>query len=221
VAQLADCWNHIGVWGEATCPELQQVVHCRNCPVYAAGGHQLLECEPPEAYLHEWTHVLAQETGEVRAADALSVLIFRLGMAWLALPTHVCKEVTEMRAIHTLPHRSGRILLGLVNIRGEIHLCISLSQLMGLEQAHDPSETMRHKAYKRLVVMERERDRWVFPVDEIHGIYDFHPRAVQHAAVPVAKTTPTFTMGILDWQDKRVGYLAPEPLFSALHREIV
>jgi len=197
------------------------VVHCRNCPVYAAAGRQLLEREPSEDYLRAWTRLLAEEQEEVRTADAISVLIFRLGMAWLALPTHVCKEVAEMRAIHTLPHRSGRILLGLVNIGGEIHMCVSLSQLLGLEQANDPSEPIRHKAYKRLVVVERETDRWVFLVDEVHGIHHFHPRVLQNVPVPVTRATSMFTKGIIDWQDKGVGYLDPDLLFAALSREIV
>ena len=59
--------------------------------------------------------------------------IFRLGREWLALPTHVCQEMAEMRPIHTLPHRSGPVLLGLVNIRGSIRLCVSLRELLGLE----------------------------------------------------------------------------------------
>lgn len=113
-----DCWNQIGVAGDGTCPELERVVHCRNCPVYSASGRHLLEREPPEDYLREWTQALAEEKGEDKAADTLSVLIFRLGQEWLALPTHVCQEVAEMRPIHILPHRSGPVLLGLANIRG-------------------------------------------------------------------------------------------------------
>src|SRR4029077_5730556 len=27
-----DCWNRIGVRGDASCPELKHHVHCRNCP---------------------------------------------------------------------------------------------------------------------------------------------------------------------------------------------
>jgi chemotaxis-related protein WspD len=194
-------------------------MHCRNCPVYAAAGRQWLEREPSEDYLHAWTRLLAAEQAEVRAADAISVLIFRLGMAWLALPTHVCKEVAEMRAIHTLPHRSGRILLGLVNIGGEIHLCVSLSQLLGLDQATDPGEPIR-QAYKRLVVVARDTDRWVLVVDEVHGIDHFHPRVLQHVSVPVPGATPMFTKGRIDWHDTGVDYLDPDLVFAALSREI-
>lgn len=173
-------------------------------------------------YLREWTPLLASEQEEVGAAETLSVLVFRLGMAWLALPTHVCKEVAERRAIHTLPHRRGGILLGLVNIRGELHLCISLGQLLGLEPGHDPSATLRPQAYQRLLVIERAGDLWVFPVDEIHGMHHFPPHALQHhVSAPAAKATPILAGGIIDWHDKEVSYLDAELLFATLHREIV
>jgi chemotaxis-related protein WspD len=175
----------------------------------------------PEDAVSEGTHLPDYEQEDVRAAEALlSVLVFRLGMTWLALPTHVCKEVAEKRAIHTLPHRRGSVLLGLVNIRGEIHLCISLSQILGLEHGHDSSATMHPRAYQRLVVMERAGDRWVFLVDEIKGIHHFPPSAL-HVSVPVAAATSTLTRGIIDWQDKGVSYLDSELLFAALNREIL
>jgi chemotaxis-related protein WspD len=73
--------------------------------------------------------------------------------------------------------------------------------------------------------VERDKDRWVFLVDEIHGIHHFHPKALQ--PVPVTATTatpllwPAATTGVIDWQDTGVGYLDPELVFSALHREIL
>jgi chemotaxis-related protein WspD len=188
--------------------------------VYTAAGRQLLEREPSAAYLHEWTHVLAQEQEEGRAAAALSALIFRLDTAWLALPTQVCKEVAEMRAIHTLPHRSGGILLGLVNIRGEIHLCLSLSRLLGLEQSQERGETKRQQASPRLLVVQRARDCWSFLVDEIQGVHHFHPRVLQPVPDAVA-TTPVFAQGTIAWRNISVGYLDPELVFAALYREIV
>jgi len=216
-----DCWNQIGVSGDGTCPELAKVIHCRNCPIYAAGGRSLLEREPPADYLREWTQTLAEEKDEDQAEDALSVLIFRLGREWLALPTHVCQEVAEMRPIHILPHRSGPVLLGLVNIRGQIRLCVSLRELLGLEPADDSGRTTHHKNPRCLVVIARDRDHWVLLVDEIYGVQRFHHSAVRDAPVTVAKATPGLTQGVIAWQEKGVGYLDDELLFLALRKEVL
>ncbi len=216
-----DCWNQIGVSGDGTCPELAKVIHCRNCPIYAAGGRSLLEREPPADYLREWTQALAEEKDEDQTEDALSVLIFRLGREWLALPTHVCQEVAEMRPIHILPHRSGPVLLGLVNIRGQIRLCVSLRELLGLEPADDSGRTTHHKNPRCLVVIARDRDHWVLLVDEIYGVQRFHHSAVRDAPVTVAKATPGLTQGVIAWQEKGVGYLDDELLFLALRKEVL
>ena len=216
-----DCWNQIGVFGDGTCPELAKVIHCRNCPVYAAGGRSLLEREPPADYLREWTQALAEAKDEDQAKDTLSVLIFRLGREWLALPTHVCQEVAEMRPIHILPHRSGPVLLGLVNIRGQIRLCVSLRELLGLEPGDDSGRTMNHKNPRCLVVIAGDSDHWVLLVDEIHGIQRFHLSAIRDAPVTVAKAAPRLTKGVIDWQDTGVGYLDDGLLFLALRKEVL
>ena len=216
-----DCWNQIGVFGDGTCPELEKFIHCRNCPVYAAGGRSLLERAPPADYLREWTQALAEAKDEDEAEDTLSVLIFRLGREWLALPTYVCQEVAEMRPIHTLPHRGGPVLLGLANIRGQIRLCVSLNELLGLEPADNTSRTTNHKDQQCLVVIARDTDHWVILVDELHGIQRFHLGAVRDAPVTVAKAMPRLTKAVIDWQDTGVGYLDDELLFLALRKEIL
>jgi chemotaxis-related protein WspD len=216
-----DCWNQIGVFGDGTCPELAKVIHCRNCPVYAAGGRSLLEREPPADYLREWTQALAEAKDEDQAEDTLSVLIFRLGREWLALPTHICQEVAEMRPIHILPHRSGPVLLGLVNIRGQIRLCVSLRELLGLEPGDDSGRTMNHKNPRCLVVIAGDSDHWVLLVDEIHGIQRVHLSAIREAPVTVAKAVPRLTKGVIDWQDTGVGYLDDGLLFLALRKEVL
>ena len=216
-----DCWNQIGVFGDGTCPELAKAIHCRNCPVYAAGGRSLLEREPPADYLREWTQALAEAKDEDRAEDTLSVLIFRLGREWLALPTHVCQEVAEMRPIHILPHRSGPVLLGLVNIRGQIRLCVSLRELLGLEPVDDSGRTMNHKNPRCLVVIAGDSDHWVLLVDELHGIQRVHLSAIREAPVTVAKAAPRLTKGVIDWRDTGVGYLDDGLLFLALRKEVL
>ena len=216
-----DCWNQIGVFGDGTCPELAKAIHCRNCPVYAAGGRSLLEREPPADYLREWTQALAEAKDEDRAEDTLSVLIFRLGREWLALPTHVCQEVAEMRPIHILPHRSGPVLLGLVNIRGQIRLCVSLRELLGVEPGDDSGRTMNHKNPRCLVVIAGDSDHWVLLVDELHGIQRVHLSAIRDAPVTVAKAAPRLTKSVIDWRDTGVGYLDDGLLFLALRKEVL
>ena len=81
-----DCWNVIGVQGDASCPELDKAIHCRNCPVFSAAGRGLLEQAFPRGYLEKWGHILAQNK-EVESAADLSLIVFRLGDEWLALRT--------------------------------------------------------------------------------------------------------------------------------------
>jgi chemotaxis-related protein WspD len=156
-----------------------------------------------------------------QAEEALSVLIFRLGREWLALPTHICQEVAEMRPIHTLPHLSGPVLLGLVNIRGQIRLCVSLSELLGLATADLTGQGTNHKNRQCLVVVARNSDHWVILVDELYGIQRFHLNAVRNAPMTVAKAMPRLTKGVIDWQDKSLGYLDDELVFLALRKEVL
>ena len=73
------------------------------------------------------------------------------------MPTSVIAEVAERRVIHSLPHRRTGIVLGVVNVRGELLVCVSLAQLLGVE--HKPEESApreRRQALRRLLVV---RDR--------------------------------------------------------------
>ena len=128
VGPVANCWNHIGVWGDRSCPELLKVVHCHNCPVFAGAGRRFLDAPSPDGYAQEWAERLAPPIEEA-ATDLQSVLIFRLGEEWLALPAQVLLEVAGPRPIHRIPHRAG-LLAGLVNIRGELYLCARLFQAL-------------------------------------------------------------------------------------------
>ena len=87
------CWTHIGVWGERTCPELAKVTHCHNCPVFAAAGRRFLDAPSRSEYLDEWTTRLAAPEDE-DVLDEFSVLLFRLGSEWFALPVAELVEVT-------------------------------------------------------------------------------------------------------------------------------
>src|SRR4051794_40963006 len=203
---VGDCWNQIGTSGDASCPELRTHVHCRNCPVFASAARAFFDRPAPGGYLAEWTRWLAQsedagdhEAGETITGgerDRVGVLIFRLGQEWLAFRTQTVAEVTLPRPVHRIPHRSSDVLIGLVNLRGQLQLCISLHGLLGVEASPGPrphAQTHRlslaqgttpesqkepgpggNSATGSHLVVLRDRERsetWVFAVDEVLGVH--------------------------------------------------
>lgn len=217
----SECGQLIGIWGDRSCPELKTHTHCRNCPVYSAGGRNLLERVAPAGYVSEWTDLLAEQK-EATAAGTVPVVIFRLGVEWLALPAGLFQEVTPVSPVRTLPHRSNDLLLGLVNIRGELQMCVSLSSLLRLDAAPAPAgKTLNSAAYKRMVVVEKEGNRWVFPVDEIYGVHRIATEEVRSAPATVSKVPDTYIKGMISWREESVSYLDDELLFYTLNKRLL
>jgi chemotaxis-related protein WspD len=167
-----ECWNAIGVFGDSTCPELNRFHHCTHCPVYAEGARKLLDQEAPADYLSEWTTVLAREK-EIPRKNTYSALLFRIANHLAALSTNVFREVVEIRKVHTIPHRSNDLLLGLVNIRGTLQLCVNLTNLFHLSPEEPLSGSLKvqpgtmNRVYRRMVVVEKDGNPWAFAVDEV------------------------------------------------------
>ena len=128
-----DCWGVVGVGGDRSCPELETYIHCRNCPVMANAAEAFFNRAPPDGYLDEWRRVL-ETTSENTESSGLSVLVFRLADEWFSLAAESLTEVTPLRRIHTIPHRSNSVFAGMVNVRGQLLLCCSLHGLLGLRQ---------------------------------------------------------------------------------------
>ena len=215
---LHDCWNHIGVSGDGSCPELKTVIHCRNCPTYSAAAANVLDRKIDQDYLTQWArHFRAERAATTEQND--SVVIFRIGAEWLALPAAVFHEVCDLRAIHSLPHRRNGTILGIANVRGALLVCVSLHALLGIDKAPSPAGQKR-LVHERLLVASREGERLVFPVDEVHGIHRFHPNQLAEAPATVSKSTATYTRGMLAWQDKSVGVLDDQLLFYSLNKSL-
>ena len=215
--ELRTCWSDIGVHGDGSCPQLKEFVHCRNCPVYSSAGVQLLNRPLPPAYRQEWTEHFSRKK-KTAAPARISAVLFRIESEWLALPTPAFQEVAERRRIHSLPHRRSGLVLGLVNIRGELMICVSLSRLLGLEKQGRVAP--RRGLFERLLVVNWEGSRLAFPVEEVHGILRFDAQELKEPPATVTKSSVSYTQGILPWQGRAVGFLKVEVLFPTLDRSL-
>jgi chemotaxis-related protein WspD len=238
-ATVYDCWNTIGVEGNGSCRELVKYVHCRNCPVYSAAGLQLLDRPLTPEYRREWTEHFAREKKLGTPAKS-SVVIFRVATEWLALPTSAFQEIAsacetggpvarghaagvisqaEHRVMHTLPHRRGKLVLGLVNVRGELTVCASLARLLGL--GHDAHREKKSRTvYDRLLVTHWIGGRLAFPVEEVHGIHRFQKNDLRDPPATVSRSSLTYTQGVISWRDRTVGVLNADALFASLNRNL-
>ncbi len=218
-AIVDDCWNRIGVYGDGACGALREHVHCRNCLAYSAAASMLLDRDVTSAYTEEWTAHFSRARSDEQA-DTESIVVFRIGDEWLGLPTAVFSEFVEMRGIHSLPHRRSGALLGLTNVRGELLVCMSLAQVLGIAADARSKEPRQRAVYRRLVVIHDKGSRIVFPVDEVDGIHRFHPGQLTEVPSTVAKATATYTKAMLPWRERSIGCLDEQLLFYALNRSL-
>jgi chemotaxis-related protein WspD len=218
-SDIDDCWNRIGVQGDLSCPALAQHIHCRNCPVYSAAAAVLLDREMSQSHVEERTVQYAQQRQDL-APGSRSIAIFRLGAEWLGLPTGVVVEVVGPRTIHSLPHRRGGVVLGLVNVRGELLICVSLGQLLGIEPAASQGAEAAGDASQRLLVVRGDGGRLAFPVDEMHGIHRYDPGELQAAPVTIQKAGSRHVAAMLAWNGASVGCLDEQLVMHAWNRSL-
>ena len=216
---MNSCWTTIGVRGDGSCPELKKHVHCRNCPTYSAGATQLLERSASVHDLAHWTTHFAKPKPATER-DTESVVIFRVGGEWLAFRTTAVTEIANVLPIHSLPHRSNGVLLGVTSVRGELLVCLSLARVLGLDTPSATAGKPGPGVHPRLLVIRRDRVRAVCPVDEVHGIHRFQPRELRDVPATVGRAAATYSTAVLRWRNSTVGVLDDEPLFALLKRSV-
>lgn len=165
---LDHCWRRIGVQGgDQSCDRLLETLHCRNCPVYAAAARTLLERESALDEDRGWRH------DPRRGGDSRTTLAFRLGRQWLGLPPALVAEVAANPPVRRLAHRIDGRIEGVVNVRGELRLCVSLVELLGLGRRG----ATEHGA--RLLLIEDEGGLLAFRCDEVRGLLAYDGDSVQ------------------------------------------
>jgi chemotaxis-related protein WspD len=223
---MPECWRVIGVAGDRSCPELQAFVHCRNCPVLAEAARSFFDRPAPEGYLDAWQAIL-EEPAEAADGANTSVLVFRVDHEWLSLPTGALVEVTPSRTLHTVPHRAGTALAGIVNVRGQLQLCVSLHAVLGLPGG--PQASAAHPGGPedgagRLIVLERTAgptaERWVVGVDEVAGVHRVGRADLRPVPSTVSQAAARCSSALFEWQERTVALLDEVRLFEALREAV-
>lgn len=214
-----ECWRTIGISGDKSCPELVTFIHCRNCPVLAEAARTFFDRNPPAGYLDAWREIL-EEPAAAAETESTSVLVFRLGTEWFALPAAVLVEVTTPRPLHRIPHRAGGGLAGLVNIRGQLQLCMSLHALLGLSGGPQAAAATSTESAARFLVVERTGDagveRWVLGVDEVAGVHRVTRSAIRAVPSTVSQAQARCSTALFEWQERTVGLLDGGRVFAGL-----
>lgn len=221
-APMPECWRVIGVAGDRSCPELQAFVHCRNCPVLAEAARSFFDRPAPAGYLDAWQAILEEPEA---AADAThtSVLVFRVDREWLSLPTGVLVEVTPSRTVHSVPHRAGTPLAGIVNVRGQLQLCVSLHAVLGLAGGPQAAAGASDES-GRLIVLERlsgqAAERWVVGIDEVAGVHRVGTADLRPVPSTVSQASARCSSALFEWQGRTVALLDEVRLFEALREAV-
>ena len=221
-AVIDHCWNQIGVWShvENRCPKLHETVHCRNCPVFAAAARNIFEGRalPPD-YLADWRRHFAEPPPERRALGQYPAVEFRVGGELLSLPMGVIDEVCQPEMIHRLPHYAPVILRGIVNIHGQLRLCFSLAELLGID-GRGPDLEGKRRVFPRMLVIRRHESRFALLVDEVLGSNRYAPEDILPIPASWSRTLTQYMRGIVRSADQSVGLVDEELMFQAMENTL-
>lgn len=218
IVKLDSCWTRIGVWGSQTprCEKLDKVIHCRNCTVYTNAGRGLLERAPPPDYVDEWTGMLTR-SNQATSKTTKSLLVFRIRDELIAISTRLVKEIVEMGRMHKIPHKDKNVIKGLVNIRGELKICVSVGSLLGIRRYEEAYENQQQVVYsERLIVVAKDGGDFVFPVSEVMGIRRVDPHTMQEAPSTISNSMLPYISGIYRIDNKSIGMIDEDNLFNGL-----
>lgn len=174
----------------------------------------LLDRPAPEGYLQEW-HERVKRAPDEERRTLRPLLVFRIGPEWLALAVSAIAEITPDSPVHRVPHRTNEVLRGIVNVRGELHLAVSLRSLLGVEHGEAASKSTG-RIYTRHIVMQREGERFVARVDEVIGVIPFEADAMEAIPVNVSKALATYSRGLYVWRDEKVAVLDDELIYHSI-----
>jgi chemotaxis-related protein WspD len=212
------CWRRIGVSGDRSCPELTAHIHCRNCPAHNDAARRLLDRPLSRGYREDWAATFAPPPPAAAARDLRTAIVFRVAAEWFGWPSAFLHEVITRRPAHSIPHRHSEAVRGLINVRGELLILVSLPRLLGMGE--ETVATAGRVVFPRLLVVGAADRRVAFAADEVHGLVQFGAQDLTDVPATVAGTQKSQSTAVLRWNGEIVGLLDPARLLPAIERII-
>lgn len=219
--KMDDCWNRIGVWAgrDRTCPELEEYIHCHNCPVYTEAGRSLLD-QPAPGEGGQWARGAGQRQAVREGRTDERMMVFRLGAEWFGLSLEPVREVLKPTDIHRLPHRPDPAVLGVANIKGDLTVVVSLAELLGVSHAGERRDKAVGSVFPRLVVVGERGRGLAFPVDEVSGIQRFQSARLGHVPGTLDAPGMSFVSGLIHLDGRTIGVLNHDRLLPMLEESL-
>lgn len=204
------CWSAEGIWGDASCPELAERVHCYNCPVYSEAGKKLFDRRIPVEYIDEWSDEISASANDV-PKNGIAFFLFKCAGENLALPMSAVSEGGHDRFIHRIPHKAEGVISGLVNINGELVIAVDIAGLLNI-----PRENVGDGESVKMIVCSSGDDRFVFRVEKIAGMALVEPDALTNVPITLEKSLGGFVEKMFDYNSQRYGVIDFELLVHAI-----
>jgi chemotaxis-related protein WspD len=175
-------------------------------------ARRLLDRPVPDEVAAEWTAEAAEpkETSPL----AQSVVVFRVGDEWFALRSTVFVSIQFYQAAHTVPRRTGKLFAGLVNVNGELWLCVSLAGALGIQ------EPAARDSRVRTCAIRCAGERYAFQADEVLGVRRIAESAFEPPPLTVARSASGQTSATVTVGELRVGLLDETKLFDMLGKAL-
>ncbi len=163
------CWKRIGVWRHSgdPCERLEEYFHCHHCPVFSQMARQVLGRPAVDNPTFETVEDL--EVSET-VRDTIETFVVKIGDALVGFPRGLINQVMGFSRIHSIPNRHSQTIKGLVNIDGEIKICISLGRLLNIEAGNkNKNNNAQNAIHERLVSIATASGEWILPVSAVIG----------------------------------------------------
>lgn len=216
-SQKQNCWNDIGVWGRSKerCERLQELMHCHNCDVFSKAGRSIFDRRPPAGYIPEWGKGIALPQA-VEDKKNIGVIIFRIEKEWFAFPANIFHEITEDKSVHSIPRNEATEIAGIVNINGEVKICYSLVNLLGINQDVGRNTDNDSHIYRRLIIVIIDGNYYIFQACEVIGLYRYKDDELSPVPRTLEENRANFLSGLFKYDGHQTALLNVDNIKKSL-----